>query len=100
MSITKRGNAAATNGTLGEITADNIHSLMQDMSAFTMGEISDLILELQTLRDKVLAECNRTEREVLGYARLSQSVIQLTTTTSQGTVAVQKPAVDDGSSLV
>ena len=48
------------------------------MSANSTSEIDNLICELQLLREKLLADGNRVERDIVEYAALSQSVIEMT----------------------
>jgi hypothetical protein len=44
-----------------------------------MGEIADLISELQTLRKKLQTGGDRIQRDIAEHAELSQQVMQLTT---------------------
>ena len=44
-----------------------------------MGEIDNLISELQTLRRKLQTDGDRIQREITEYAELSQQVMRLTT---------------------
>ena len=59
-----------------------------------MRELAGLIADLEALRERMAAAGNRAERDFLSYARLSKSVIQLTTVASKSTVAVQQPTSD------
>jgi hypothetical protein len=62
----------------GEITANNLSNLMRRVSGTSTREIDDLIAELQTLREKLQVDGNRVQRDIMEYAALSQSVVQLT----------------------
>jgi hypothetical protein len=44
-----------------------------------MGEIANLISELQTLRKKLQTDGDRIQRDIAEHAELSQQVMQLTT---------------------
>jgi hypothetical protein len=44
-----------------------------------MGEIDNLISELQTLRRKLQTDGDRIQRDIAKFAELSQQVMQLTT---------------------
>jgi hypothetical protein len=94
MSIAERNDPAAIDQLTGEITADSVRLFMRDVSATTMRKISDLITELETLREKLLADGTRAERAILEYARLGQSATQLATIASQSMVGVKQPTVD------
>ncbi len=61
-----------------EISANNLNALLRRVSATSTREIDDLIVELQTLREKLQADGNRVQRDIAEYAELSQSVMQVT----------------------
>jgi len=62
----------------GEASANNLGNLLRRVSGTSTREIDDLIRELQTLRERLHADGNRVQRDIVEYAELSQSVIQLT----------------------
>jgi hypothetical protein len=86
MSIAKQDDTAAINQSMGEITADSVRILMQDMSAATTREIGSLITNLETLRDRLVADSSRFERGILEHATLGQSVMRLATIASKSMV--------------
>jgi hypothetical protein len=90
MSIAKRDDAAAIDQSTGEITADSIRVLMRDVSTATMREISSLIMDLETLRDRLQADGSRFERGILEHATLSKSVIRLANIASKSMVDLKK----------
>lgn len=94
MSIAERNDPSAIDQSMEEITADSIRVFMRDVSAGTMRDISDLIAELETLRERLLADGSRAERQILEYARLGQTATQLATIASQSMVVVKQPAAD------
>lgn len=94
MSIATRNDPAALDQSMDEITADSIRIFMRDVSATTMRDISDLITELETLREKLVADGSRAQRQILEYARLGQSATQLATIASQSMVVVKAPTAD------
>ncbi len=63
----------------GEPAADDLGTLLRQVSKSSMGEIDNLISELQTLRRKLQIDGNRIERDIAKYAELNQQVMQLTT---------------------
>lgn len=62
----------------GKAVAENISSLLQRISVNAVGEIDQLISELQTSREHLRLEGERVQRGIVEYATLSQSVIQAT----------------------
>jgi hypothetical protein len=63
----------------GEPSAENLGNLLRPISKASMGEIDNLIGELQTLRRKLQTDGDRIQRDIAEYAELSQQVMQLTT---------------------
>ena len=94
MSIAEGIDPAAIDQSMEEITADSIRMFMRNVSGTTMREISDLITELETLRERLLVDGTRAERQILEYARFGQSATQLATIASQTMVGVKQPAAD------
>ena len=62
-----------------EPAAEDLGSLLRQVSKASMGEIDNLISELQTLRRKLQTDGDRIERDIMKHAELSQQVMQLTT---------------------
>jgi len=62
----------------GEMTANNLSTLLRRVSGNSTRQIDDLIGELRTLREKLQADGDRVQRDIVEYAALSQSVVQLT----------------------
>jgi hypothetical protein len=58
--------------------AENLGHLLHQLSKSSMGEIDNLISELQTLRRKLQTDGERIERDIAKYAELNQQVMQLT----------------------
>ena len=94
MSIATRNDPAALDQSMDDITADSIRIFVRDVSATTMRDISDLITELETLREQLVADGSRAQRQILEYARLGQSATQLATIASQSMVVVKEPIAD------
>ena len=61
-----------------EATVNNVNSLIQRVAGTSLGEIENLISELETLRDLLHAEGQRVQREISGYAQLSQAAMKST----------------------
>ena len=61
-----------------EMVANKIGNLLQRVAGTSVTEIEKLILELQTLREKLQNEGERVQREIVEYATLSQAAMQST----------------------
>ncbi len=75
-----RGSSALrqSDGGDGEMTASNLGGLLRRVSGSSTRQIDNLIGELHTLREKLQTDGDRVQREIVEYAALSQSVMQLT----------------------
>ncbi len=61
-----------------EATVNNVNSLIQRVAGTSLAEIEKLIPELEGLRDLLHAEGQRVQREISGYAQLSQAAMKST----------------------
>jgi hypothetical protein len=61
-----------------ETTVSNVNSLIQRVAGTSLSEIENLIGELESLRDLLHAEGQRVQREISGYAQLSQAAMKST----------------------
>ena len=61
-----------------EATVNNVNSLIQRVAGTSLSEIESLIGELETLRDLLHSEGQRVQREISGYAQLSQAAMKST----------------------
>src|SRR6202165_6381465 len=61
-----------------EATVNNVNSLIQRVAGTSLSEIEKLIGELETLRDLLHDEGQRVQREISGYAQLSQAAMKST----------------------
>jgi len=61
-----------------EATVNNVNSLIQRVAGSSLAEIEKLISELESLRDILHAEGQRVQREISGYAQLSQAAMKST----------------------
>jgi hypothetical protein len=73
-----------------ELATGSLSSLLRRVSGNSAREIDNLIGELRVLRDKLQADSSRVEREIVEYAALSQSVIQLTKIIAEGVTQVKR----------
>jgi hypothetical protein len=73
-----------------EVAAGNLGNLVRRVSVNSAGEIDNLIRELQLLRDKLVADGQRVEREIVEYAGLSQSVIDMTKIITESMTQVKR----------
>jgi hypothetical protein len=71
---TSRGGDASEDDT----TVKNVNSLIQRVAGTSLGEIENLITELESLRDLLHAEGQRVQREIAGYAHLSHAAMKST----------------------
>ncbi len=79
----RRPSAAASTETTtldatAEATVNNVNSLIQRVAGTSLAEIEKLISELEGLRDLLHAEGQRVQREISGYAQLSQAAMKST----------------------
>jgi hypothetical protein len=61
-----------------EGTVNSVNSLIQRVAGTSLAEIESLISELESLRDLLHAEGQRVQREIAGYAQLSQAAMKST----------------------
>ena len=61
-----------------EATVNNVNSLIQRVAGTSLSEIENLIAELEAVRDLLHAEGQRVQREISGYAQLSQAAMKST----------------------
>ena len=68
----------ATLDATAEATVNNVNSLIQRVAGTSLSEIENLVSELEGLRDLLHAEGQRVQREISGYAQLSQAAMKST----------------------
>ena len=61
-----------------EVSVNNVNSLIQRVAGASILDIENLISELESLRDLLHAEAKRVQREISGYAQLSQAAMKST----------------------
>ena len=61
-----------------EATVNSVNSLIQRVAGTSLSEIENLVSELEALRDLLHAEGQRVQREISGYAQLSQAAMKST----------------------
>jgi hypothetical protein len=61
-----------------EAAVNTVNSLIQRVAATSIADIESLISELGSLRDLLQVEGQRVQREIAGYAQLSQAAIKST----------------------
>jgi DNA anti-recombination protein RmuC len=62
----------------GHMSAENLGTLLRQVSKTSLDEIDNLVRELQTLRRKLQTDGDRIQREIAEHGALSQQVMQLT----------------------
>ena len=55
-----------------EFAVNSVNSLVQRVAGTSLQEIDNLVVELQKLRDYLVSEGERVQREIASYAQLSQ----------------------------
>ena len=68
----------------GEMPTENLNALLGRVSENSMSQIDDLVSDFGRLREKLRTDGDRIRREIEEYSRLSQHVMQLTKTISEG----------------
>lgn len=61
-----------------EAAVANVNSLIQRVAGGSLAEIDRLVNELDSLRDLLHSEGQRVQREIAGYAQLSQTAMRST----------------------
>jgi hypothetical protein len=61
-----------------EATVNNVNSLIQRVAGTSLTEIEKLVTELESLRELLHNEGQRVQREISGYAQLSQAAMKST----------------------
>jgi hypothetical protein len=73
-----QGGAEVGLDSAAEATVNNVNSLIQRVAGTSLAEIENLVSELESLRDLLHAEGQRVQREISGYAQLSQAAMKST----------------------
>jgi hypothetical protein len=90
--LIRRGLATARPAPAGE--ADNLSSLIQRVSGTSVQEIEKLIGELQELRDYLMKEGQRVQREITEYAQMSQAATRSTKVISESLAQWKQTAAE------
>ena len=61
-----------------EAIVNNVNSLIQRIAETSLSQVETLVSELESLRDLLHAEGQRVQREISGYAQLSQAAMKST----------------------
>lgn len=75
LSVFRRGRPDNSNTSNAEAAAENISSLISRVSAASVAEVERVIAELTSVRDMLRSEGDRVQREISGYAALSQAAM-------------------------
>ncbi len=73
----------------GEMPTKNLSALLGRVSENSTSQIDDLVGDFGRLREKLRADGERIQREIEEYKRLSEMVMQLTKTISEGVEKVR-----------
>jgi hypothetical protein len=85
--LRSRADATQPNG------PNHLNSTVQRVAGASVAEIDGLIRELQSLRDYLLQEAQRIQRELTEYTRLNQGAIESTRAVTETLIKV-KPRPD------
>jgi len=88
--VRRESNAIRQTDGESEAATRNLGDLLRRVSANSTGEIDALISELRLLREKLTTDGQRIERDVVDYAALSQSVIEMTKIITDSMLQVKK----------
>jgi hypothetical protein len=88
--VRRESSAIRQPGDISAQATDDLSSLVHRVSGESTREIDYLIDGLKGLRKKLDDDGRRVQREIVEYASLSQSVIQLTKIVSEGMTHVKK----------
>jgi hypothetical protein len=88
--VRRESNAVRQTDGESEAATRNLGDLLRRVSANSTAEIDALISELRLLREKLTADGQRIERDVVDYAALSQSVIEVTKIITDSMLQVKK----------
>ena len=72
-----------------QMPTENLSALLGRVSENSMSQIDDLVGDFGRLREKLRTDGERIQREIEEYSRLSQQVMQLTKTISEGVEKVR-----------
>lgn len=73
------------------LTAGGVSRFLQGISTSSCGEIDTLIGDLRVLREKLVGDGDRIERDLVEFATLNQSVIKLTEVVMDSVTHVKAP---------
>jgi hypothetical protein len=76
--LRRPGQTSRSEASEDDTTVKNVNSLIQRVAGTSLGEIENLITELESLRDLLHAEGQRVQREIAGYAHLSHAAMKST----------------------
>src|SRR5690349_24279697 len=68
----------------GQMSTDNLSTLLGNVSDTSTGKIDNLIGDFEGLRRKLQTDRDRIQREIEEYSALTQQVMQLTKIISEG----------------
>ena len=79
-------------GSEDQMSTENLSELLGRVSENSTSQIDDLVGDFGRLREKLRTDGDRIQREIEEYSRLSQQVMQLTKTISEGVEKVRASA--------
>jgi len=76
--LRRPGQSTVADSSETDATVKNVNSLIQRVAGTSLGEIENLISELESLSDLLHAEGQRVQGEIAGYAHLSHAAMKST----------------------
>jgi acetyl esterase/lipase len=87
--VRQQGSAIRQSDPASEQATNELSNLLRQVSLQSTREVDRLIDDLRRLREKLEEQGNRVQRDIVEYASLSQSVVQLTRIVSEGMTHVK-----------
>jgi len=73
------------------ITAESVRTYLRKISEHSSDEIDTLISDLRGLRERLVTDGTRIEQDVVDFAALNHSVVQLTEVVAESVAQVKTP---------
>jgi hypothetical protein len=88
--VRQQSSAIRQSDPASEQATSDLSNLLRQVSLQSTREVDRLIDDLKRLREKLEEQGNRVQRDIVEYASLSQSVVQLTKIVSEGMTHVKR----------
>lgn len=89
------GDVREASGLKKDLTADRVTTFVRGATTHSAREIDALINDLEGLREKLVTDSSRIEQDIVEFAALNQSVINLTKIISDSVARAKAPSAAD-----